>query len=141
MAATRGWATAFERVVSESDPSDLFSLGGFCDRNPLAKARKEGVVLLGDAAHPMSPFRGEGANTAMLDALVLADALAKCEVKLEVALSSYEREMLIRSRKYVLLSRNAAREMHSTDWWSQRIRNAKFRIADFFVKRHRHSKD
>ena len=89
IAATRGWASAFERVVSESDPSDLLSLGGFYDRNPLAKAHTDGVVLLGDAAHPMSPFRGEGANTAMQDALVLADALAKSEANLEVALSSY----------------------------------------------------
>jgi 2-polyprenyl-6-methoxyphenol hydroxylase-like FAD-dependent oxidoreductase len=140
IAATRGWASAFERVVSESNPSDLLSLGGFFDRNPLAKARTDGVVLLGDAAHPMSPFRGEGANTAMQDALVLADALAKSEANLEVALSSYEREMLNRSRKYVLLSRNSARELHSTNWWTQRIRNAKFRIANFFMKHHQRPK-
>jgi 2-polyprenyl-6-methoxyphenol hydroxylase-like FAD-dependent oxidoreductase len=88
----------------------------------------------------MSPFRGEGANTAMQDALVLADALAKSEANLEAALSSYEREMLNRSRKYVLLSRDSAREMHSTNWWTQRIRNAKFRIADFFMKRHQRPK-
>jgi 2-polyprenyl-6-methoxyphenol hydroxylase-like FAD-dependent oxidoreductase len=137
VAATRGWAPKFEGVVGESDPSDLLSLGGFYDREPLRKARAQGIVLLGDAAHPMSPFRGEGANMAMQDALVLADALVKSGANLEAALSSYEREMLQRSRKYVLLSRKAAREMHSTSWWVRCIRNAKLRGANFFLNRHR----
>jgi 2-polyprenyl-6-methoxyphenol hydroxylase-like FAD-dependent oxidoreductase len=135
VAATRGWAMEFQRVVLDSHPNALSALGGFYDKNPLTAARQEGIVLLGDAAHPMSPFRGEGANMAMLDALVLADALAAHQDNVEVALVSYEREMLKRSRKYVLLSRSSARELHSTSWWTQRLLKFKFRMANAAMKR------
>ena len=139
VAATQGWAPKFQKVIEGSNMSDLLSLGGFYDKDPAHKARIQSVVLLGDAAHPMSPFRGEGANMAMLDALVLADALLNRGTTLEGALSSYEREMLQRSRNYVLLSRNAAREMHSRNWWVQCKLKAKLRIANFFIKRRRRS--
>ena len=35
------------------------------------------VTLLGDAAHPMTPFKGQGANTAMTDILEMVDCLQK----------------------------------------------------------------
>ena len=35
------------------------------------------VTLIGDAAHPMTPFRAQGANQALSDAVLLADALVE----------------------------------------------------------------
>lgn len=80
------------------------------------------VTLIGDAAHPMSPFKGQGANQALLDALVLARAISKgCdpfskwrEVGLRASiLTAFESDMLQRSAVKVKDSAEAARFLHS----------------------------
>ena len=80
------------------------------------------ATLIGDAAHPMSPFKGQGANQALLDALALARAIAiGCrpmsqwrEVGLrESVLKDFEKEMLERSAIKVKDSAEAAEFLHS----------------------------
>lgn len=80
------------------------------------------VTLLGDAAHPMSPFKGQGANQALLDALALARAItAECrplsgwkEAGIrETVLNKFESEMLSRSATKVQDSAEAAEFLHS----------------------------
>ena len=55
-----------------------------------------GVTLLGDAAHLMSPFSGEGVNLAMLDATDLARTISECS-NLEDAVRTYEETMFARA--------------------------------------------
>jgi 2-polyprenyl-6-methoxyphenol hydroxylase-like FAD-dependent oxidoreductase len=57
---------------------------------------RAGVTLLGDAAHLMSPFSGEGVNLAMLDATDLAQAISECNT-LEDAVRRYEQTMFPRA--------------------------------------------
>jgi 2-polyprenyl-6-methoxyphenol hydroxylase-like FAD-dependent oxidoreductase len=86
----------------------------------LAKAQK--VTLIGDAAHPMSPFKGQGANQALLDALSLARVISrgcrplsqwrKAGVR-KSALTEFESEMLERSATKVNDSASAAQFLHS----------------------------
>ncbi|AWH87003.1 FAD-dependent monooxygenase [Flavobacterium album] len=80
------------------------------------------VTLIGDAAHPMSPFKGQGANQALLDALALARAIVKgCRPSSqwreagirESVLTEFEREMLERSAVKVNDSAAAAQFLHS----------------------------
>ena len=80
------------------------------------------VTLIGDAAHPMSPFKGQGANQALLDALALARGISKgCrpmskwrEVGIRKSvLNEFELEMLERSAIKVKDSAEAARFLHS----------------------------
>ncbi|WP_417431128.1 FAD-dependent oxidoreductase [Halpernia sp.] len=80
------------------------------------------VTLIGDAAHPMSPFKGQGANQALLDALSLAREISKIGKNLsewkekglrENVLKNFETEMLKRSAIKVEDSASAAQILHS----------------------------
>ncbi|MDV6170370.1 NAD(P)/FAD-dependent oxidoreductase [Flavobacterium sp. DG1-102-2] len=82
----------------------------------------EQVTLIGDAAHPMSPFKGQGANQALLDALSLAREITKgCRPSSqwrekglrECVLNEFESEMFERSAAKVKGSAEAAQVLHS----------------------------
>ena len=61
--------------VSTSSTEESSSLVPPSQRNRFSR-----VTLLGDAAHPMSPFKAQGANQALLDALCLSTALVSSEI-------------------------------------------------------------
>lgn len=65
---------------------------------------KSGVTIIGDAAHVMPPFAGQGANVAMVDALELADCLTSRDVtdstSLTVAVKTFEEAMINRARVF-----------------------------------------
>ena len=80
------------------------------------------LTLIGDAAHPMSPFKGQGANQALLDALSLARGISiQCrplsnwrEIGIRKSvLNAFEAEMLTRSSTKVKASAEAAKSLHT----------------------------
>ena len=79
-------------------------------------------TLIGDAAHPMSPFKGQGANQALLDALSLARNISIACTPLSkwretgvrgIVLNEFEEEMFVRSASKVKDSAEAVKILHS----------------------------
>jgi salicylate hydroxylase len=83
---------------------------GIRDREPLQQYTKGRVTMLGDAAHPMTPFLGQGACIAIEDAMVLGRAFAAAGT-FEEAFGIYENTRKERANGVQLASRQQADEI------------------------------
>lgn len=87
--------------------------------------RRGKAVLLGDAAHAMSPQLGQGVNMALLDALALRDALRAGD-GVPTALAHYETVRRDHVRAYHFWSRWLTPLFQSDRTWAPRLRDAAF---------------
>ncbi|WP_158675540.1 FAD-dependent monooxygenase [Nocardia stercoris] len=113
LARFAGWAPGIAEIISGTPESDILALPAQ-DRPAATEWGRGRVTLLGDAAHPMLPSFGQGANAAIEDAVVLAHALAT-EPDAETALRGYEQRRIPRSVMFVEGSRRLGELEQTTD--------------------------
>lgn len=95
------------------------------DRDPIDRWTTARVALLGDAAHPMTPFGGQGANQAIQDAAELAGQIATVhDGDYTEALQRYQR---VRTEQTAEIQR-AARG------YADRRARVSLRLADILVR-------
>ena len=84
-----GWDPRIETLLSQVQTTFRWAL---YDREPLPTWTKGRLTLLGDAAHPMLPHLGQGANQSIEDGMALATILARADREsAPAALLAYER--------------------------------------------------
>ncbi|NYE18277.1 FAD-dependent monooxygenase [Microbacterium immunditiarum] len=90
-----GWDPRVTRLIEVVESTFWW---GLYDREPLARWSQGRVTLLGDAAHPMLPHLGQGANQAIEDAVTLAVVLRGADPDdVPARLENYERLRLERT--------------------------------------------
>lgn len=75
VASLAGFDPRFEEITRSIDIDNINCRSAY-DIDPVDTWHSDSVVLVGDAAHAMLHHQGQGANSAVLDAKGLADALA-----------------------------------------------------------------
>ncbi|UJR08772.1 hypothetical protein I4U23_013028 [Adineta vaga] len=109
------WHTPIPEMITKTQLNHLMGIPAF-DRDlvEIPDEDKDGIqiALIGDAAHPMSPFKGQGANQALLDAVDLSDIITQNTSDLHAAMKQYEDRMLKRVHSKVMQSRERVTSFH-----------------------------
>src|SRR5215469_2645891 len=103
------WHESLLRLFAAGDTWYKWAL---YDRDPIPAWTRDRVTLLGDAAHPMLPYLGQGACQALEDGAVLATALQAEAADPVTGLARYERTRRPRASRVVLTARERGLSNH-----------------------------
>jgi salicylate hydroxylase len=107
-----GWVPDVTDLIAAA-PGGMVASWGLFVRPPAARMVAGSVALLGDAAHPMLPFMGQGAAMAIEDGVVIGRCFAQGASAAE-ALARYEAARLDRCRFIQAESAAGADRLQST---------------------------
>ena len=128
MCEFEGWDPRVTQLITSATDTKRWAL---YDREPLRRWVNGRLALLGDAAHAMLPFYGQGAAQAVEDAEALAHCLVNASLdNVAGALELYESVRAPRAGKVQLLSRGREVQNHLPDGPEQQERDARFAKGD-----------
>jgi 2-polyprenyl-6-methoxyphenol hydroxylase-like FAD-dependent oxidoreductase len=140
----RDWLVELARILADDLAAHLLGCRDRLERPVLLDVivgrcprwHAPGLLLVGDAAHPMSPVRAQGINLALRDAIVAANGLAPAlreGRELAPVLAAIQRE---REREVVKVQRLQWREVRGQRWARERPRLMKLllRLAPLFAR-------
>jgi 6-hydroxynicotinate 3-monooxygenase len=105
-ACYEGFHSEVIRVIEACPQASKWPL---LERDPRPVWSRDGVVLLGDACHPMKPHMGQGAAMALEDAVILARCIEASGPDVPAAFSLYEATRIGRTSR-------VQRESHANTW-------------------------
>ncbi len=108
-----GWHPHVTRIIEAVPQENLFKWA-LCARSALMRWVMGRAAVLGDAAHPLLPYLGQGAVMAIEDAVVLARAF-RASADIPEALARYEGARVGRARLVVERSTLQVPRFHSSD--------------------------
>jgi salicylate hydroxylase len=120
-----GWHAPLLDMIAAAETCFKWAL---YDRDPLQKWSSGRVALMGDSAHAMPPFIGQGAGMAIEDGYVLAAMIALTPDDMAGALARYERLRVPRASRAVHEARARGEQMHLTSRWAQFRRNLRMTL-------------
>ncbi|OAO22039.1 hypothetical protein AXY36_05880 [Staphylococcus cohnii] len=108
------------QILDKQSETDIL-LHDMYDLNPLKSFVYQRVVLLGDAAHAMTPNMWQGAGQAMEDAIVLANCMQSYDF--DLALERYNKLRVKHTKKIVKRSRKIGKTAQRTNKFVVKARN------------------
>jgi salicylate hydroxylase len=126
-----GWHESLLRVFAAGDTWYKWAL---YDRDPIPRWTQGRITILGDAAHPMLPYLGQGACQAIEDGAVLATALQAEPDDPQQGLQRYERTRRPRASRVVLAARERGVSNHLSSPLAARKRDVTIALRKRFGK-------
>jgi 2-polyprenyl-6-methoxyphenol hydroxylase-like FAD-dependent oxidoreductase len=126
-----GWPLPIEEVLSLTKPETLLQHQVFDLAPPLRSYVRGNAVLVGDAAHAMTPSLGQGACQALIDGVTLAAVLAEQD-DVAAALRAYDLRRRGPTQRFVAGSARATRIALAEQWLG--LRSAALRMSAPFTR-------
>jgi 2-polyprenyl-6-methoxyphenol hydroxylase-like FAD-dependent oxidoreductase len=132
-AIAAGFPAPIPAIVAAT-PAEAISRLDLCDLETPARWHAGHVVLLGDAAHAMTPNLGQGGAQAIEDGFVLAACLADHATP-EAAFAAYQEHRRPRVRRIAKLAWRIGRMAHASSGVARGLRNLAMRAVPGAIAR------